>query len=259
VEDRFVTIQEAYKSTGVSRSSIYHHCDNGVFLTKKAKKGTKLVRLRDVEAYSNTFGFGDAVDQKVMLLREEVEEKISKVEEEMEATSNLVNEFIAIAQLYDPKLSDPLFKELKNKGEGYKTILSAAVSELTFTSWDDNKINVWATLMKSITEVDLQRMLEVGLQNPWVPLLKLNLSMASFLSSKPSFHQSLVAKNLSTKLDTGRRNIRSAIALINMANRKSNTYAKRMSQLLVETRTIGDAMDDFVIHHYKDNSLRALF
>jgi len=84
-------------------------------------------------------------------------------------------------------------------------------SQLEQTNWDLATINGWAEVFLRVDETDLETMARAaGDARPWVPFLRLCLTMNAHVPARPEYAHSLVLQETHRLLAEGRRRLRAA-------------------------------------------------
>jgi len=194
-----LTVEEAARYLNVTDRTVRSYIKQGFLIaTKKPGSRRRWLNPEEVEELrrEKKEALHSLVSRKeIMQLRA----KMRRLEAHMEV----------VLRILDAK-SNPL-----RMSAGYSRELhTACLGQLAREEWDVSEIDAWSEIFLRIDEDDFLRLRESTQdQKPWIPYLRLCVSMTVSITSKSSYASSLELQSLHKKMSEGRRRMRVAAVI----------------------------------------------
>lgn len=219
-----LTYAEAGRHIGITERSIRNYVRRG-FLSAKTKPGSrsKYVSAAEVEELRTLKSeqAGRPVSRQEILL---LSAKLSKLEYVVQTLLTLLD-----AKTVPLGISEEYGKQL----------LLAATEQLRRTNWEVEEIAPWLEVFLRIDEEDfsvLRRCTES--QTPWVPFIRLCVSMTESVVATPAYSTSLSLQNTHRQLAEARRRLRASAIIF---EGQHNPHAALLAD--IPSVSVVDALD----------------
>ena len=188
-----MTVEDAARHLGVSVRTVRTYVNRGLLSTTRAPGSCRVwFSPADVEELRKDLVTGESplvVKQELLQLRAEVRQ--------------LRSEMSVVLRVLDMQDAP-----LRLTPEKARDLHDAAVRELSSTAWGAEEVLQWAEVLSRLQEEDLVVVHAAVQSTPWVPFLRLCVTLITYVTTHSSYDHSIDLQMLHRRLTEARRRLR---------------------------------------------------
>jgi len=229
---QLITIEEAATHLGVSDRTVRTYIAQNL-LSTRTRPGSRRKWLNPLEVEELRTDLIDGNDKRI------TSKDLAKLRGRVR---RLEAELDVVLRMLDAR-AEPLGITVVHAEAFY----SACVAELKRTGWELPEIENWVDVFMRISEDDFKVMLDhTGDARPWVPFLRLCISMTAFLSTNSEYTTNVEMQSLHRQLAEARRRLRiSAMCCADLYSVSLDSEIRR-SILADSPRSVQDSLSQVV-------------